>query len=380
MAEKKATSPKKKTTAKRETPAKKEAVKKEPSAIVKKTENVPATKEMVEKTMIQLKELTTLRREEMDRQERFMSQMKEAAQRQQKLYRTITGAAVAILLVGVIILGMLKGFAKDQDQLSTDMRAGLSTQSNLTEKVSGEIAETRKTFKDVATKQSGQIDGVLGELATTRAQQSGMTREIMINSEKYLASADRVLNEVSTAGKKQAEIAEALRAEIERTKLLAKADSAKRTAEMKSLRKEGNAQARELSAIKKELDLARKSQTAMIDNFSRQLAETHKRQREVAKEIEQSLVAIRSERDSIQKNVETVLKEESRKLSAREAKLSAELSALRNEKAQSSKKEKELETRRIIIEKAMRELQNIDSTPAPETKPKPNKRKRNKQN
>lgn len=229
--------------------------------------NVEVPADALEKAVAQLQQLTALRRQEAERQERMLMDMRETVRRHTWLHRVVLVAALVVLASIIGLAMVVRGMRRDSSDLKADVRT-----------MDRSLLSATRVIRDSSASQTRELGAVKQEVAAARKQQDAMRQSVV----SELGAAREVIDQGT---RKQAE---------------------------------------GLENVKTEVTATRANQASLSKLVEGKLGETVKQQAEVSRTVTASLKAVREERDAVREVVERMLAEQTRELTARELVLEEE--------------------------------------------------------
>ncbi|MCP4041341.1 MAG: hypothetical protein GY731_05195 [Gammaproteobacteria bacterium] len=339
--------------------------------------NVEVPAHALEKAVVQLQNLTVLRQQEADRQEQAIADMGVALRKQGRMNRWML--AVSLLLVAGSIGAMV---------IMTQLRTVNEQVSGEVQNLSGAVTATGKMVQESVEEQSRGLAVVSKNIETSSAEQAQMaakivtgvnetresvTREVSKQTEAIAKVEDRVAETRQAMQKEAVATKQAVASEVgkqaEAISTVKQAVAATRAEQSKGLAKvrqevtvSRNVQTRELAKVRNEVAAARTQNANLSKSVDAKIGKTEAK---ITTKVDESIAALKAERDRVQAEVKQLLEARMKLLADREIKLHGVQENLRVEEARVSKMAEEArEETRNIVGNALKKLAEIQGAPS----------------
>ncbi len=366
--------------------------------------NVEVPEHALQKAIVQLQNLTALREQEAERQERAIANMEAAMNKQGTVNRWLLTVSVLLFLGGVAVMVIMmnlrsvnekvsanvqdlsgavtatgevvqesaKQHSRDLASVSEEVKAANLEQAQRAAKIESGVNQTKESVTREVSKQTAAIVQVGDKMTKTR---QAMQQEAV-------ATQKAVANEVGKQAKAISSVHQAVAAAQteQREGLAEQREGLAEQREGLAEQREGLAVQREgLAEIKKEVSQSRDLQTSELEKVRTEVVEARVESANLSKsvdakiertgaslagKVDESIAALKAERDRVQAEVKKLLEERMELLTEREIELHGVEEKLRIEEEVVGKMAAEAreETRNIVTD-ALKKLAEINGAP-----------------
>ncbi len=386
--------------------------------------NVEVPGHALEKAIVQLQNLTALREQEAERQQRVIANMEAAMERQGKTNRwllavsmlLVAGGLAAILIMmnlrtvnvqvredvqtlsgTVATTGqMVQESAQQQSrglaEVSKDVKTATQEQAQMAAKIEDKVTETRQVMQDEAiatqkavtsevSKQTVAIAKVEDKVAET---QQAMQNEAIATQKAVTSEVSKQTAAIAKVEGKVAETQQAMRDEAIATQKAVTSEVGKQAEAISTVHQAvattHAVQSEGLAEIRREVEASRNEQSTELEKVHNEVLEARVQSTNLSKsvdakidqteatisdKVDQSIAALKAERDRVQAEVKQLLEERMELLTEREIELHGVEEKLKVEEAEVSEMAaKAREETRSIVTDALKKLAEINGAPS----------------
>ncbi len=389
--------------------------------------NVEVPADALQQAVVQLQHLTALRQQEAERQERAIGNMEAALRRQGTMNRWLLTVSLLVVACGIVAVAVMLHLRTVNEQVSNDVQqlSGAVTATSQTVQESAEkqsrglaevsenvatsraeqarmaakivtgVNETKETVTREVSKQTAAISKVEGNVAETKQvlqREAAATKEAV--QKEMAATKQAVQKEVAKVGGELKATKEAVTREfgnqveaissVKQEVAATRAEQANGLAEVRhefaeTINKVASEQVAAIETVKKEVSATRDAQTRGLARVHTEVAAARtqsadlsklvddkigKTEASITEKMEESVAALKAERDRVQAEVKRLLDERMKLLAEREIELHSAQEKLRVEEERVSGMATEArEEMRSIIANALRKLSEIKNAP-----------------